>query len=200
MLLNIFYDRCLFGAQPRRFGAFPGRGGKRMNRIEIRGRRPFPAAMIGLAALILAGPAVAATPAGADIASRTSLHQEVLIHASPRRVYDALLDSKTFAAFTRMPATIENEAGGVIRLFGGRIDGRNIELIPGRRIVQAWRPTQEWPPGTYSLVRFELRQRGSGTLLILDHVGFPAGNYDHLNAGWGPRYWQPLERFLSRSR
>ena len=36
--------------------------------------------------------------------------------------------------------------GGTFKTFGGLIEGRNVELIPGQRIVQAWRPAS-WDPG-----------------------------------------------------
>ncbi len=42
----------------------------------------------------------------------TYLHQEIEIKATAQRVYDALLDSKQFAAFTGLPAEISREAGG----------------------------------------------------------------------------------------
>jgi activator of HSP90 ATPase len=134
-----------------------------------------------------------------DIAAnqkRTALHQEVDFKASPQRIYEALLDSKQFAAFTGMAAEIDPKAGGGFSTFGGLIVGRNIELIPNQRIVQAWRPTH-WDPGVYSLVKFELKPRASEATIIVDHTGFPEGDYDSLNAGWKPRYWDPLRKFLA---
>lgn len=132
--------------------------------------------------------------AGAE-ASLTYLHQEVETHAAAQRIYDVLLDSKQFAAFTGMPAEISREAGGAFSMFGGLVTGRNIELLPNQRIVQAWRPGS-WDPGIYSLVKFELQTKGSGTTIVLDHTGFPQGTYRHLNAGWYERYWEPLKKFL----
>jgi hypothetical protein len=41
-------------------------------------------------------------------------------------------------------------------MFGGMIIGRNVELVPNQRIVQAWRPTADFPKGPYSLVKIEL--------------------------------------------
>jgi activator of HSP90 ATPase len=134
-------------------------------------------------------------PGTAANRSRTFLHQEVDVKATPQRIYDVLLDSKQFAAFTGMPAEIDPNAGGAFSMFGGLIVGRNIELVPNQRIVQAWRPTH-WDPGVYSLVKFELKPRGSETTIVLDHTGFPEGDYDSLNAGWKSRYWDPLKKFL----
>ena len=127
----------------------------------------------------------------------TYLHQEIDIKASPQRIYDALLDSKQFASITGMAAEISRDAGGALSMFGGLIVGRNIELVPSQRIVQAWRPSN-WDPGTYSVVKFELKPRDAQTTIVLDHTGFPEGSFRHLNSGWYERYWEPLKKFLSK--
>jgi activator of HSP90 ATPase len=126
----------------------------------------------------------------------TYLHQEIDIKASRQRIYDALLDSKQFAAFTGAPAEISRDAGGVFSIFGGLIVGRNVELVPKGRVVQAWRPA-DWEPGLYSLVRFELKEWGQQTRIVLDHSGFPEGSFRHLNPGWYEHYWKPLEKFVA---
>jgi activator of HSP90 ATPase len=128
--------------------------------------------------------------------ARTFLHQEVEFKASPQRIYEVLLDSKQFAAFTGMPAEIDPKEGGALKIFGGLIVARNIELIPNQRIVQAWR-SEGWDKGVYSVVRFELKAHDQGTLLLLDHTGFQEGKFDGLNTGWPPRYWNPLKKFLA---
>ena len=126
----------------------------------------------------------------------TYLHQEVDLKAAPQRIYEVLLDSKQFAACTGMPAEISREAGGAFSTFGGLIGGRNVELAPHQRIVQAWRPAS-WDPGVYSLVKFELKERAGQTRIVLDHTGFPEGNFRHLDSGWYERYWEPLKKFLA---
>lgn len=128
--------------------------------------------------------------------TRTSLHQEIEFKATPQRIYEVLVDSKQFAAFTGMPAEIDSKAGGAFSMFGGLIVGRNLELVSNQRIVQAWRPTH-WDPGIYSIVRFELKAQGSQTMIVLDHTGFPEGEFDNLNSGWPMRYWEPLKKFLA---
>ena len=139
--------------------------------------------------------AMKAAPGATANQTRTSLHQEVVFQATPQRIYEVLLDSKQFAAFTGLPAEIDPKAGGAFKMFGGMIVGRNVELVAQQRIVQAWRPAN-WETGIYSLVKFELKEKGAGTLLVLDHSSFPAGDYDHLYEGWGIRYWEPLKKYL----
>ncbi len=130
--------------------------------------------------------------------TRTSLHQVVALKATPPRIYEILLDSRQFAVFTGLSAEIEPKPGGAIVMFGGLIEGRNIELVPSERIVQAWRPTA-WAPGTYSLVRFQLKPDRSNCTVTLDHSSFPEGLYDHLSSGWAERYWEPLKKYLART-
>jgi len=141
-------------------------------------------------------PAMKQAPASAANRKRTFLHQEISLAASPQRIYEVLLDAKQFAAFTGMAAEIDPAPGGAFSTFDGLIVGRSVELIPSQRIVQAWRPTH-WDAGVYSMVKFELKPRDSGTLLVLDHSGFPQGEYDHLYPGWKLRYWDPLRKFLA---
>jgi activator of HSP90 ATPase len=127
---------------------------------------------------------------------RTFLHQEVTFKASPQRIYEILLDSKQFAVVTGMPAEIDPNAGGAFSMFGNLIVGRNVELLPNQRIVQAWRPTH-WDPGVYSIVKFEMKPRASETAIVLDHTGFPEGEFDHLDPAWKLRYWDPLKKYLA---
>lgn len=131
--------------------------------------------------------------------ARTHLHQDETFNATPARVYQALLSSAQFAAFSHEPATIDPAPGGTFSLFAGRVVGRNIELVPNQRIVQAWRVIADWPPGVYSLVRMELTPKDSGTALSLDHTGFREGDFDHLNAGWAPHYWDPMRKYFDWS-
>jgi activator of HSP90 ATPase len=129
-------------------------------------------------------------------AALTSIHYDIDFKASPQRIYETLLGSKQFAAFTGLPADIDPRPGGVFSMFGGLIVGRNVELVANQRIVQAWRPTH-WEPGIYSIVHFELKPRGSEATLVFDHTGFPAGEYDHLDGGWNAHYWEPMKKYFA---
>jgi len=146
---------------------------------------------IGLA---LAGTAAANAQPGK---TGSVIHQEIDFNVSPARIYEILLDAKQFAAFTKDTAEIQPTACAAFRLFGGRIEGRNVELVPNQRIVQAWRPAA-WPAGIYSIVRFELTAHDAGTRIVFDHTGFPEPNWEHLNEGWPRSYWEPLRSYLSR--
>ena len=131
------------------------------------------------------------------------IHQEVSFAAAPASVYQLLTDSAEFAAATERPAEIDATEGGAFSIFGGYIQGRQIELVPGRHIVQAWRGV-DWAPGVYSLVRFTLTPTDSGTQLVLDHDAYPEGPspmypswQEHLNTNWPVFYFEPLAKYLA---
>jgi uncharacterized protein YndB with AHSA1/START domain len=163
---------------------------------------------LGLGAAAFAGVASRAEAAEEIARTMESIHQEVHFKASPERVYAALTDAKEFqkvvllsgAVKTGMvkepqPAQISAMAGGEFAVFGGYITGRQIELVPNVRIVQAWR-TGTWAPGIYSIAKFALAPQETGTLLTFDHTGFPKGEAEHLLQGWKSNYWQPLAVLL----
>jgi activator of HSP90 ATPase len=135
-------------------------------------------------------------PANPANRTRTSLHEEIDLKSDPQHIYEVLLDAKQFKAFTGAPAEIDAKPGGAFSMFGGQIVGRNVELVPNQRIVQAWRPTH-WDPGVYSIVEFEIKPKESGTLVVLNHKGFPEGDFDHLEWGWHTHYWEPLKKYFS---
>ena len=129
------------------------------------------------------------------------IHQEAIIDADPKAVYDVLTDGQKFAAATGMPAQLSDREGETFTLFGGRVEGRQIELVPGRRIVQAWRfgagHPSPWDDGVYSVVRFTLSGEEGGTRFIIDHAAVPPEWHDHISTGYPTFYEQPLERYFA---
>lgn len=138
-----------------------------------------------------------------------AIHQETLFSVAPKRVYEVLTNGTQFHEVEKLsgamrsgmklgdkPAAISHEAGGAFTIFGGHIIGRHIELVPGRRVVQAWR-VADWAPGIYSIAKFELMEHDKGTMLIFDHTGFPAGQAEHLAAGWKANYWEAMQKYLA---
>ena len=125
------------------------------------------------------------------------IHQEVTINASPAAVYGMLTSSDKFAQMTGgRAAEISTEVGGAVSMFGGDIRARNVELVPGKRVVQAWRSSR-WPEGVYSIVRFELTPEGTGTTLVFDQSGYPDEAEKMLEGGWSQMYWQPMNAMLA---
>jgi len=125
----------------------------------------------------------------------SKFHQDVTFPASPAKVYAALMDSTQHAAFTGEPADIGQAAGDAFSAYGGKVHGVNIELVPGKRIVQVWR-AGNWAEGVFSLIRFELSGEGNETKLSFDHDAIPEVGGEHLEQGWKNMYWDKLTAYL----
>jgi activator of HSP90 ATPase len=178
-------------------------------------RREFPLglAMLTAGTAVLRSSAARALPGDSEAASglthdAEAIHQEVLFRATPSQVYDVLVSPGKFEKISAMgraaremrlphkPTRISADQGGAFELFGGFIAGRQLELVPGRRLVQAWRE-MIWEPGKYSIASFELSDSADGAKLVFDHTGFPKGAGPHLATGWYGNYWEPIRRFLT---
>ncbi len=172
-------------------------------------RQLISGAAITFGALTFGAAGLFARPEDVISHAADSIHMENVFAASRKRVYDALTDAKQFTEIVKLsgamksgmvkdpaPAEISREAGGAFKLFGGIIFGRELELVPNERIVQAWR-VSHWDAGAFSIAKFTLTEEGSGTKIIFDHNGFPKGEAESLAAGWKGNYWEPLAKYLA---
>lgn len=128
-----------------------------------------------------------------------TIRQTVTIKASPHAVYEALMDSRKHAAFSRMPAHISRVPGGRFTAYGPYLSGVNLELVPDRKIVQFWR-AKNWPLFHYSMVTFALSRVKGGTRLSFTQVGVPNRDYKDKKSGWIKAYWEPMKAMLEKKR
>jgi uncharacterized protein YndB with AHSA1/START domain len=133
------------------------------------------------------------------IAVHDPIRDTIDFAAPPECVYAALTDSSQFSQMTGAPASIGGNVGEAFSCFDGWIEGRHVELVPNERIVQAWR-VKDWPPGVFSIVRFDLAPQEGGTRLEFQQAGFPPEHRVHLEPGWQSKYWGPLKNYLDATR
>lgn len=133
-----------------------------------------------------------------------SIHLEARFEARPECVYELLTDASLFAEATGKDAQIGVGEGAAFSIFDGFITGRVVELVPAKRIVQAWR-FSVWEPGVYSLVRFTLEAVAGGTRLKLDHENITSGVSpffpswkEHVEANWPAYYLEPFASHLAK--
>ena len=96
-----------------------------------------------------------------------------------------------------IPFKISRKIGGKFTAYGPYIEGINVELIKGKRIVQAWRGN-DWPKGEYSIATFELsRELGGKTKLVFRQSGVPAKHVKGIEKGWKDYYWDKLKGYFA---
>jgi uncharacterized protein YndB with AHSA1/START domain len=135
-----------------------------------------------------------------------TIKQRVKFKADPATVYDLLADSRKHTAFTGRQATISTKIGGAFSL--GKSDGKsdgesdvtgiNVDLVPGRRIVQAWRH-RRFPEGIFSMAAVTLTPTpDGGTQLVLVHRGVPKDLIPETEQAWRDQYWSRIKTYLDR--
>jgi len=123
------------------------------------------------------------------------IRQTLTLKAAPHAVYEALMDEKKHAAFTGGEAKISRKIGGRFTIYGGEIEGKNLELVPDQKIVQSWR-YNDWPKGHYSTATFSLEPTTKGTRLTFTQTDVPNDKYEDIQQGWKDYYWAPMKEML----
>jgi activator of HSP90 ATPase len=120
-----------------------------------------------------------------------------LLPATPAEVYNAWLSSEGHAGMTGSPATVSAVVGGEFEAWDGYIHGKNLELEPNRRIVQAWRTSEFSANEPDSRIEIILEPAGKETKLTLRHTGLPphGGQYEE---GWVDSYFVPMKEYFSQ--
>jgi uncharacterized protein YndB with AHSA1/START domain len=126
-----------------------------------------------------------------------TIKQKVKFKAPPKTIYQLLADSKLHSKMTGEKALIGKKVGDKFSAYSGYITGVNVDLVPGDRIVQAWRGS-DFPEGIFSMVAFNLSPtKDGGTELVLTHRGVPKALIPSIEQGWRDFYWDKIKNYLS---
>ena len=126
-----------------------------------------------------------------------TLRQSVTFITGPHEVYEAIMDSRKHSEFTGSQVSMSRKVGGKFSVYGGDIEGVNLEVIPDKKIIQSWRYS-DWPEGYYSKDTFSLKEISSGTRLTFTQIGVPEESYDDISQGWRDYYWGPMKEMLEK--
>ena len=118
-----------------------------------------------------------------------------IIPASPDEVYRAWLSSEGHTEMTGGEANASAEIGATFDAWDGYISGKNLELEPGRRIVQSWRTSQFEDGEADSQIELTLEPADGGTRVTLHHTSVPDDG-DHYRTGWQEHYFDPMKDFF----
>ena len=107
-------------------------------------------------------------------------------------LYRAWLDSDLHSAMTGSPAHAEPEVGSSFTAWDGYISGANLELTPGKRIVQSWRTLEFEANEDDSRLELTLEPVDGNTLLTLTHSNLPSHGMQY-EQGWIDNYFIPMK-------
>ena len=124
-----------------------------------------------------------------------------VIFATPKRIYEAWLDSEEHTSMTGGVAEVSAEAGASFTAWGGYITGVNLELEPYHRIVQSWRSSkfpESVPDSRLEIELGRVRNQLAGITVIIRHANVPDGQGDSYKKGWPESYFEPMKRYFAR--
>ncbi|MFQ5945068.1 MAG: SRPBCC domain-containing protein, partial [Anaerolineae bacterium] len=85
--------------------------------------------------------------------------------------------------------------GAEFEAWDGYIQGRNLRLEPGKRIVQSWRTVEFEASEADSQIEVTFEAGEAGTKVTIRHTSLPphGGQYEQ---GWVDSYFEPMKSYF----
>jgi len=110
----------------------------------------------------------------------------------PVDLFECFIDSNRVKAYAGGDAIASREKGGKFKLFGGSVEGENVDVDYPKKLVQKWR-FNTWPQGHYSIVTIVLEEKDSKTICKLTQTGVPIEDKDTTQKGWSANFWNRIK-------
>lgn len=125
-----------------------------------------------------------------------TIKQTYLIDSSLEEVWKALVNPKYINAWGGGPAKMDDKVGTKFEFWGGDIHGKNIEVIPLKKLVQEWFGGNWEKP---SIVTFTLTEEKETVKIDLLHTDVPDNEAKDIDEGWKEYFLGPLKEYLEKT-
>ena len=115
------------------------------------------------------------------------------ITADPDEVFAALTYPFQIELGSGYPADMKAEEGYVFSLWEGDITGVNLEVVPGKLLVQEWYFSEQ---EKQSIVSITLKKKKARTLVGVTHARIPDDVYVEITGGWKEFYLEAIKGML----
>jgi len=115
------------------------------------------------------------------------------IEASKTKVWNALVSPKEIKAWSGETAKMDAKVNAEFSLWGGSIWGKNIEVVPEKKLVQEWFGGEWEKP---SIMEIVLSEKAGFTDIKLVHKNVPPEEIKDFAAGWNDYYFGPMKEYL----
>ena len=114
------------------------------------------------------------------------------LNASPTDVYNAMTNPMMIEIWTGEPVVMSTEPGSDFSIWDGAINGKNVEFILDKLIVQHWFFDEEED----SVVTIKLFPDKAGTNVELHQTNIPDEAYENMVEGWDEEYFGNLAQLF----
>lgn len=116
------------------------------------------------------------------------------INAEPADIYSALTNPYTIELWTGYKAIMSEEPGSEFSLWEGDIEGKNLEFIKDKKVVQEWyfgdQPEK-------SIATITIRPDNGNSFISVEHTNIPDDEYDDITEGWDEYYFGAIRTFFN---
>ena len=116
-----------------------------------------------------------------------------IVPAPPEEVYNALTNPLAIRLWTGEAVTMSTEPGSEFSLWDKSIEGKNLEFVPGKKIVQQWYFGEQEEASVVTII---LHAHPDGTSVELRHSNIPDSEFDDIVDGWNEAYFGSLREFF----
>jgi uncharacterized protein YndB with AHSA1/START domain len=128
-----------------------------------------------------------------------TISQRVRFSATPETLFEMYMDSRKHATSTGAPAKLSRKVGGDWQAHGGAVGGKNLLIVPGQKIVHAWR-AGFWKKDELSVLIMTSEKAPGGAVVEIVHVGVPQHDQKGVRNGWPKCYWKPWKKYLNAQK
>jgi len=130
-----------------------------------------------------------------------TITQTVLFkQTTPQVLYKLYMDAKLHTEITSAEAKISDEEGTAYSAHDGYINGKNLQLVKNKLIVQSWKGS-DWKKSDLDstfILLFEKQE--DDTLLTMVHANIPEEHAKDIKDGWNQYYWKPWKEYLAKKK
>ncbi len=127
-----------------------------------------------------------------------SLKIKIVLPVKADKLYKAWLNGKEHSLFTGGAATASPKKNGKFTAWDGYIEGKNLELVPGKKIVQSWRTSEFADDAPDSTLELKFEEKAGKTTLHLHHHGLQKGDAKKYGSGWKAHYFNPMKDYFGK--
>ena len=130
--------------------------------------------------------------------AKTILQKVVFKNTTVETLYNLYMDAKQHSAVIGAPVKIQNKEGAAFTAYDDYISGKNLQLIPGKLIVQSWWASDWNEKEIISTFILLFEQNGTDAIVNMTHANVPDEQYKSIKEGWDQYYWNPWKEYIKK--
>ncbi len=126
-----------------------------------------------------------------------TIEQKVKFNLAPEKLFEIYMDSKKHSQACGYKIFINRKVGGKFSV-PPYLKGKNLRLVQGKLIVQAWRESDWRKTDLDSILILSFSKIKGGGQIHLVHANLPDNVYQAINRGWHKHYWKPWRVYIKK--